>query len=210
MAAFLRYLIQEKFPMKLKSHLFLGAWLLHGGTVSISLINRTAFLSGCVEPDLNICTYLKGSFHGQKLRGHNYPNLLPRIQKLISDLEHSKAETPLYYYRLGKLTHYLADAFTWPHNTAFHGSLWEHILYEEQLEQCFLTSAPGKIRQAGTIDNHRNLLLAILEQHTAYLNAPTGIQTDIEYITRIVPFLFTLFSHAAETGPLLCPAGGAV
>ncbi|MGN0169039.1 MAG: zinc dependent phospholipase C family protein [Acetatifactor sp.] len=196
--------------MKLKSHFYLGACLLRQGALYASTADRAAFLAGCVEPDLNAVTYLKGSLHGQKLRGHNFPNLLPRIQKLIFHLEYSGAKTPVYFYRLGKLTHYLADAFTWPHNTAFRGTLRDHILYEERMENYFLASAPEKIRQAEIIENDRSLFLAILEQHSAYLNAPNGIQTDIDYITRIVALIFTVFSQVIGAELLLLPTGGAV
>lgn len=195
--------------MKLKSHFYLGTCLLRQGAFYASPADRAAFLAGCVEPDLNAVTYLKGSFHGQKLRGHNFPNLIPRIRKLIFHLEYSGAKTPVYFYRLGKLIHYLADAFTWPHNTAFAGTLLDHILYEEQMEKFFLASAPEKIRQAGIIENDRNPFLAILEQHSAYLKAPNSIQTDIDYITRTVSLIFTVFSRVIGTELLLLHSGGA-
>ena len=40
-------------------------------------------------------------------------------------------------YHLGKLTHYVADAFTFPHNKKFCGSLKEHRRYEKTLHDQF-------------------------------------------------------------------------
>lgn len=37
------------------------------------------------------------------------------------------------YYTLGKLTHYLADAFTYPHNENYPESLIAHRQYEDDL-----------------------------------------------------------------------------
>lgn len=60
--------------MTTKSHFLFGKVLLEQGLPLCSRAEADAFLLGCVEPDYNIATYLKGSMHGQKLKGHNYSN----------------------------------------------------------------------------------------------------------------------------------------
>ena len=41
-------------------------------------------------------------------------------------------------YLLGKLIHYIADAFTFPHNNVFKGNLVQHCKYENKLHQAYL------------------------------------------------------------------------
>lgn len=94
-----------------------------------------AFLFGSFEPDCNPFTYLKGSLHGRKLQGHSYPNSWPYVEARIRRLQQLRRErwTMWHYYTLGKLTHYLADAFTYPHNDFFPDSLMDHHRYETDL-----------------------------------------------------------------------------
>lgn len=171
--------------MKLKSHLYLGTCLLWQDSGFPSSANAIAFLAGCAEPDLNAATYLKGSFHGQRFRGHNYPNLLPRIEKLLYKLEHADGATPLYYYRLGKLSHYLADAFTYPHNQAFSGTLREHMQYEACLEERFLPAIRSGTQNANGKLPSGSLLPIVVDAHNAYKNTRAGIETDVDFITSV-------------------------
>lgn len=41
-------------------------------------------------------------------------------------------------YLLGKLIHYIADAFTFPHNNVFKRNLVQHCKYENKLHQAYL------------------------------------------------------------------------
>ena len=52
--------------MTSKSHYYFGLYLLSAELYCAESTKRTAFLCGCVEPDLNPGTYLKGSLYGQK------------------------------------------------------------------------------------------------------------------------------------------------
>lgn len=62
--------------------------------------------------------------------GHNYENSSQTMDHLIKKLERSTPGGGIYFYRLGKLTHYIADSFTHVHNGYFTGSLAEHVQYE--------------------------------------------------------------------------------
>ena len=115
--------------MNMRSHLALAVYL------SERLDLRSfAFIFGNVQPDLAVYSYLKGSTSGRKAHGHDYRNMLPRIVSVLSKLEQGKGEGIVHSYRLGKLMHYIADSFTFPHNEIFRGSLRAHIHYEDDLE----------------------------------------------------------------------------
>lgn len=124
--------------MKRKSHLSLGKVLSFQYFHAVSGYQRSIFLLGCMQPDWNLATYLKGSRTYQWLRGHNYMNAQRYMQRLADRLEHCEKWGVLSYYRLGKLIHYVTDAFTQAHNAWFEGNLATHRDYENALQTYFL------------------------------------------------------------------------
>lgn len=118
-----------------------------------------AFLFGSFQPDCNPLTYLKGSRRARKLRGHNFTNSRLYIESHIKLLQARTRWNIWQYYTLGKLTHYLADAFTYPHNEHYPESLIAHRQYEADLRQYLAdylenrTAAAAKAR-AGSGGRH--------------------------------------------------------
>ena len=102
--------------MQKRSHKLLASTLLAGENGFSAKRYELAFLFGSFQPDCNPLTYLKGSLRAYKFRGHNYSNSQYYIQRHIRSLQRRKRWNLWQYYTLGKLTHYLADAFTVPHN----------------------------------------------------------------------------------------------
>ena len=100
---------------------------------------RRAFLLGCVEPDINLLSHLdlNRQTKALHLHGHNHPYLDRRIQRLSQKLASCHSITPLYTFRLGVLLHYLADAFTFAHNTNFRGNFAAHNAYENTFHRYF-------------------------------------------------------------------------
>lgn len=187
--------------MTSKSHYYLGLYLLSAELYRAESMEQTAFLYGCVEPDLNPGTYLKGSLHEQKLRGHNFPNMLPCIHRLFEKLQCTEPSGVLYFYRLGKLTHYLTDAFTYPHNSVFCGSLKDHTRYEAELEPLFLQSLSQR-RMSLENDRSGDPYTLFLKAHQDYLCSEMGKRRDISFALRTVPSIV----HAVSSQTLLVPA----
>lgn len=124
--------------MRVKSHHNLGIYLAEHYMQNVPQRYVRAFLIGCVEPDRNPTTYLKGSIHSQWLRGHNFENAR-RFMRSISRRLEGKQDLKLWdYYTLGKLIHYTADAFTYAHNASFPTNLSDHREYEAELQTYFL------------------------------------------------------------------------
>lgn len=186
--------------MTTKCHYDSGCYLLKQRLNTCTQAEGMAFLIGCVEPDINLFTYLKGSFRGQGLcRGHNYPNMLPCIEALLNKLTYSKASGLIFYYRLGKLTHYLMDAFTYPHNTVFSGTLQEHISYENMLEKKFLKEFSSGLQNA-SLQMGNNLYNEIITKHKEYLNAGAGEDTDTHFILKVVPTVIARLNQSVSFG----------
>ena len=80
--------------MKKKDHLLLGRFLLAKKEAPSGSIKRRLFLFGCVEPDINPFTYMRGSVRHQFLQGHNEENARAHFQKVLEKLNRSGVRTP--------------------------------------------------------------------------------------------------------------------
>ena len=101
--------------MQKRSHKLLASQLLEARNGFQRRRFELAFLFGSFQPDCNPLSYLKGSIRSRTFRGHNYTNSDRYIVSRILRLQRrEKVWTCWQYYTLGKLTHYLADAFTIP------------------------------------------------------------------------------------------------
>lgn len=125
--------------MRGQSHHRLGEYLAEHYMPHTKKTHIKAFLMGCVEPDRNPATYLKGSLRHQWLRGHNYRNARHFMIRISRRLERKARLNLLDYYALGKLIHYTADAFTYAHNADFPPHLSSHVEYESALQNYFLS-----------------------------------------------------------------------
>ena len=105
--------------MRGKSHRCLGKYLVQHYMSDTPERYVKAFLLGCIEPDRNPATYLKGSIRCQWLRGHNYRNARRFMRAISARLERKEKLGLFDYYTLGKLIHYTTDAFTYAHNDTF-------------------------------------------------------------------------------------------
>ena len=162
--------------MNLRSHLMLSVFLLRGISV-----RRIAFIFGSIEPDIALPTYLKGSFHGRKLHGHDYDNMIVRIQHVLEKLREGRGSGIVQSYRLGKLMHYIADSFTFPHNRSFSGTLREHMLYEDGLEEVLRKSLKEgliPLQQDEESPDH----CYISRKHDEYMKAENTMEADAFYI----------------------------
>lgn len=165
--------------MKGKSHAMLGNYLAEEYLDGVSARCVKAFLVGCIQPDRNPATYLKGSLRCQWLRGHNWGNAQKYMQRLCQRLERKEKLSIFSCYCLGKLIHYTVDAFTYAHNEEFTEDLKEHNAYERELQEYFLDhfgelAIAGRPASGGTME-------AIRAYHESYLEGPFDIRTDCRY-----------------------------
>lgn len=165
--------------MRGKSHAALGRYLLREYLPGISRAQARAFLIGCIEPDRNPATYLKGSIRSRWMHGHNYENAHRLISRLAVRLERKRLTTLWDYYSLGKLMHYTVDAFTYAHNEHFPKKLSDHRRYEVRLQIFFL-------RRLHSLQKPANAPLCsaaalIRRKHAQYMHLPGSVETDTAY-----------------------------
>lgn len=139
-----------------------------------------AFVFGSFQPDCNPLSYLKGSIRAKTLMGHNFSNSQRYIASRITKLERREHWTVWQYYTLGKLTHYLADAFTFPHNDTYTESLVAHRQYEDALRQQFAEYLEARELYRSKVLTDLNEFIQRL--HEQYEETVSDWQRDARYI----------------------------
>lgn len=168
--------------MKRSSHRCLGEYLVQSYMSNLPRRHVQAFLLGCIQPDMNPGTYIKGSIRCQWLRGHNYNNSRYLMLRTSKRLEKKMRLNSLDFYTLGKLIHYTADAFTSCHNSHFPTGLKHHRKYEIQLQNYFLNYLSNN-PTIETITAH-HIMQTIAQYHKYYIALPSHIHTDTIHILK--------------------------
>ena len=167
--------------MQKRSHTLLASNLLRSRGGFGARRFALAFLFGSFQPDCNPLSYLKGSLRARTFHGHHFSNSRPYIYSRILRLQRRRRWTVWQYYTLGKLTHYLADAFTYPHNEHFPDSLLQHRQYEGALRLYLADYLPRHIFCANLCPPQ--MLLPTLDaMHRQYLTGSASLQRDAHYI----------------------------
>lgn len=181
--------------MQKRSHTLLASTLLQNAQGFDARRFELAFLFGSFQPDCNPLSYLKGSLRAYKLRGHNYTNSRRYIYSHIEKLQRRSHWTIWQYYTLGKLTHYLADAFTYPHNENFPNSQLEHHRYESELR--LYLAAYLSHRALRRINACQDLTAALEELHRQYMDKGSDTRRDTWYILQATELLMASCLPAA-------------
>ena len=175
--------------MQKRSHLHLAAVLLQTTRPFGSRRFELAFLLGSVQPDCNPLSYIKGSFSARAFQGHCYSNSAPYIASRMARLRRRRRWTLWQYYTLGKLTHYLADAFTSPHNRDFSGGLAAHRRYEAELRRQLSAALSQPFRPAPPVRHCPAPHAAIEALHRQYMADDAGFSRDLTYILQATALL---------------------
>lgn len=165
--------------MRGKSHQQLGRYLAETYMSNLPKRYIRAFLIGCIEPDRNPITYLKGSVYQQWLRGHNWANAQNYMQRVSHRLESRRKLKLPDYYALGKLIHYTTDAFTSAHNAHFSENLQDHRKYEEMLQNHFIRYLAHHPNI--WTDAEKPVMDTIRRYHLDYIHRPVNIHTDTRF-----------------------------
>ena len=161
--------------METKNHLQLGSMLAQKYHFSR---HTTFFLFGNVLPDLNFLSYFKG---------HTYRSRIAFIEKKINQLFQQPIWNWKSYYDLGIITHYVADFYTFPHNTNFKGSLRNHFSYEKKLRFYFYKKSlhqkvQSKNNSSYALKNPKQILQHLQTSHKNYMDQSPSLNNDFHYI----------------------------
>lgn len=168
--------------METKNHLQLAISMAYQHKLGT---NAKYFILGNISPDINPLTYLQG---------HTYNDRISSMKKLTQRFLSKKTWTKQSYYDLGVLLHYVADSFTFPHNTTFTGTLSEHCNYEKELRFQFQHQLK-KFSMKDTwhfhpIKNVSMLFENLNNKHQEYLSLPPSMKQDCNYILNAANYVF--------------------
>lgn len=114
--------------------------------------------------------------------------------------------------RLGIVTHYIADYFTFPHNTNYPGTIREHCKYENilkhKLREYVQDMESRRERTSETQYQSIDELLHFIEEiHQKYLMKLSEVEKDIQYIVevcfQVVDAILHLFDLQLNQDPLV-------
>ncbi len=171
--------------MRKKSHMSLSMYLVNNMDSELLENHKKAFIVGSILPDC------KPSFVTTK---HNMEETFDIVCKFIDELTVDtngfKRISTAYCRRLGEVTHYLADYFTFPHNEIFHGTLREHCQYEKHLKKAlkaYIKSDNVVVNRQiiGTFSKPEDLRNYVLKIHKQYLLCNKNVESDCMYIVSL-------------------------
>ena len=169
--------------MRLKSHFSLARYMLGCMPSVAGPLEACAFLFGNIQPDLKINSYFRNVAPGDEGRGHSYNTAMMRITRILESLDQWSSGIA-FAYRLGKISHYAADIFTYPHNPdLFHGSLKDHMKYERVLDDHLRAEIYS--RRGDTFVPERTacaLRSALLSMHEEYEKNEMSPENDLHFI----------------------------
>ncbi len=189
--------------MRKKSHILLARYIAKNTEDEELKKHRLSFYIGSILPDC------KPSFVYKK---HEINGTFPDVKKMVDKLIFGRGNGKLvrkrrYYMKLGQVTHYVADYFTYPHNKIYPGTLKDHCSYEEQLKRSLKTYIMNRNMQAkekvqADFRDAEALYAYILERHKQYLGKKINIEADIHNIIAtnrmLVEGVADLFRKAQE------------
>ncbi len=168
--------------MRKKSHVSLSLYILNNIDSTLLEEHRKAFIVGSILPDC------KPSFVTTK---HNMEETFElfkgAINKCTVDSGDFKNISTSYCRKLGEITHYLADYFTYPHNDIFDGNMRAHCMYEKQLKltlRNYIKSGDINVDTdiAMSFTNPDELFDYVLSKHREYLLDTNNVMMDCTYI----------------------------
>lgn len=147
--------------------------------------HKTAFCIGSILPDCKL------SFLTTRHEiGGTFNMVKEEIKKLTVDCDVASINPRAYVIRLGQIIHYLADYFTYPHNTVYDGSLKDHCIYEEHLKislrEYIRSGEAARCREeAVKFDTIDALFDFISDMHSSYIEFKKTVEEDCRYIVSL-------------------------
>ena len=172
--------------MRKKSHIALAGYLVREMDDVNMQEHWKAFYFGSILPDLT-----PKMITDPHEFDSSYLELKKRIAKLLSEAREHACKERTLFCRLGVVMHYLADYFTFPHNTTFDGNLKDHCLYERdmkhELRVRIHTEEAVQIfecqqKKQNQIRTAAQLFDYIEEMHRTYLKRRENLADDCRWI----------------------------
>jgi|GEM_PF-1690563 len=180
--------------MKKRTHFALSRQLLKDNRHNLGPAESLLFCFGSIFPDCSPLCLIRP----HKFQVTNYKTK-KRMVKMISGKYNHYADC----FRLGCMSHHVADYFTAPHNrTGVAGFCMDHRGYEMRLHDYFKESLRKEGAQTNATDISSIAFWKSMEgRHEHYMDAIASresLETDYEFIMEQMKTLFVLFAENRE------------
>jgi hypothetical protein len=172
--------------MRKKSHISLALYLVRELNMDGLVKHRKAFCLGSILPDLT---------PKMVTSPHEFETSYEEIKEIVRDLVTAEFDEDwnerVLWRRIGVVVHYIADYFTFPHNTSFDGNLKDHCMYESEMKYylrgyVWTGEARSIFREARQmakeIDTIEDLFDFIETSHRSYMQEDHNVKSDCRHI----------------------------
>ena len=170
--------------MKVLDHKLLAEYIISQNHDFNNKKEKLAFIIGAMEPDINPMTYIRAVRVGNPFKSHFAKALEKKIEKLSIELAAKEEFTTKDFFKLGQLTHFVADTFTYPHNANFDKNMFKHAKYERNELHPALKKTLEKNHEGIAVNKHY-VFEMIMGRHKAYMENEAGVFNDINHIVKI-------------------------
>ena len=171
--------------MRKKSHISVANYLLNSNGMEYLQGYKKSFYIGSILPD---CV---PSFITRRHCIDDTIEILKKeIDKITKNYDANKGLTTYFCRHLGVITHYVADYFTFPHNSIYPGNIKDHCIYEEDLKHAIRNYVKSdeakKIREKnGLFQNSDEIIAFVKKMHDEYLQLILQVKVDCMYIVEL-------------------------
>lgn len=201
--------------MRKKSHISLAGYLVREMRLEELLEHKKAFYLGSILPDLTPKMFAEP---------HNFMTSYEKLREDMEQIaEHGAGggyKERVIWRNIGVVMHYLADYFTFPHNSTYDGNLKDHCLYERDLKywlRGFVRTPEAMMifREQRMVVRHitslSELFVSIEQMHEAYLAGDHTVEDDCRWIVAmcsraLLYFASVLGAQGAGKPVSLCAA----
>lgn len=189
--------------MRKKSHLALAYYLMTSEGMETLTTHKKAFYWGSILPDC-----VPSFITTRHCIDDTFLHVRRELMRLVCSYNPTKGITSSFCRRLGVILHYVADYFTFPHNSFYPGTITDHCRYEEELKQ----TLRSYIKQDGNkryrlkdpiAYDVESICSYIREAHQMYTNSCHGIDNDCTYIVQVCHNVVDSILCIIETDTLL-------
>lgn len=171
--------------MRKKSHISLAKYIVEDMRVPELEAHRKAFYLGSILPDCKFSFLTKRHEFGE-----TFELVTEQIRCLSNRESQERSNLRAYMRHLGEVIHYVADYFTFPHNSTYDGNFKDHCYYEKALKfrlREYVKSGEAfreriEVRHFATAEA---VVSFIKNAHWEYISRKRNVEEDCHYIVQV-------------------------
>ncbi|MDD3184899.1 MAG: zinc dependent phospholipase C family protein [Anaerostipes sp.] len=186
--------------MRKKSHISLAGQIMDSLDLNQVFDYKMPFYVGSIWPDCRpsfITTPHTYDVTYHKIKG--------KLEEFVEEYNGSDTMNMRSCAKLGVMIHYIADYFTFPHNSHYVGNVKDHCIYERDLKhelKSYLSteearSTKDQLKTYSTVDELKEFIQRI---HKQYISKIRCVEEDIQYIVKVCTTVVLSVVHMITVG----------